>query len=330
VLLSGTIDARQRVPFRKKGGMQMPPFFHPCRVVKSNANQEKKTLKKILVPLITVFLMTSLFSCGEKKEANKKTNSDVQGKILATVNGVPITEEDVKQSLKRVVHGEKVNPEATQNTLQALVRNELIYQQSLELGLDKNPEYRRKVNEAEAQLRAFQRQDMATLYREYIKNKAVVTDSEAKEHFEKNSRRIKTKFHVWQIYYKGEETRIAEDYKDLNSGKSFEKVASKRFPNLPKGMPAPWDLGYLYWAQIPAPWQGVIDRLEPGQVSEIIKGPGERFWVIKLVDKTVDPNITFDTEKGKIVEILRKLKTDELHEAMLSQMRAKSKIIFPK
>ena len=287
-------------------------------------------MKKIRVPLIAVFLVASLFSCGDKREAAQKTESDAQGKILATVNGVPITESDLKQSLKRVPHGETVNPEAIQNMLETVIRNELIYQQSLELGLDKNPEYRRKMYEAEVQLRAYQRQEISTLYREYIKNKAVVTDSEAKEYFEKNSKKIQTKFHVGQIYYRGGEAQIAADDKDLKSGKPFEKVASKRFPNLPKGMPAPWDLGYLYWFQIPPPWQGIIDRLEPGQVSDIIKGPNERFWVIKLIDKMVDPKITFDTEKGKIVELLRKQKADELYEAMLSQMRSKSKVVFPK
>jgi parvulin-like peptidyl-prolyl isomerase len=295
-----------------------------------DANEEKKTLKKNRVSLIAVFLVVSLISCSEKREASRKTDYDVQGKVLATVNGVPITESDVKQSLKRGAHGEPINPESIQNILESVIRNELIYQQSLELGLDKNPEYRRKMYEAEVQLRAYQRQEISTLYREYIKNKAVVTDSEAKEYFEKNSVKIQTKFHVGQIYYRGGEDQIAADYKDLKSGKPFEKVASKRFPNLPKGMKAPWDLGYLYWFQIPPPWQGVIDRLEPGQVSDIIKGPNERFWVIKLVDKMVDPKITFDTEKGKIVEVLRKQKADELYETMLSQMRTKSKIVFPK
>lgn len=287
-------------------------------------------MKKIRVPLFAVFLVASLFACGEKREANQKTDGDSRGNVLATVNGVQITEHDVKQNIKRYAHGEQVNPESTQNILQALVRNELIYQQSLELGLDKDPGYQQKLYEAEAQLREFQRQEMATLYREYIKNKAVVTDSEAREYFEKNSKKIQTKFHVWQIFYRGEETRIAEDHKELKSGKSFEKVASKRFPNLPKGMKAPWDLGDLYWFQIPAPWQGVVDRLEPGQTSDIIKGPNDRFWVIKLVDKTVDPKITFDTEKGKIVEVLQKQKADQLYDTMLGQMRAKSKIIFPK
>ena len=287
-------------------------------------------MKKIIAPLIAVFLMASLFSCAGKKEANQKTDGDVQGKILATVNGVPITEYDVNLNIKKGVHGEQVTPEATQNVLQVLVRNELIYQQSLELGLDNNQEYRRKLYEADAQLRDYKRREISSLYREYIKNKAAVTDTEAKEYFEKNSKRIQTKVHLGQIYYKGEEARIAEDYKELKSGKSFEKVASKRFPNLPKGMKAPWDLGYLHWSQIPAFWQESIDRLKPGQVSEIIKGPNERFWVIKLIDRTVDPNITFATEKENIVEILRRQKADELSETLLGQMKAKSKIVFPK
>jgi parvulin-like peptidyl-prolyl isomerase len=309
--------------------MQMPPSFHSYPADKTSANREKKTLKKIIARLITVLLIASLFSCTGKKEANPKTENDVQGKILATVNGVPITEYDVNLNVKRTVHGEKVPPEATQNILQNLVRNELIYQQSMELGLDNNQEYRRKLSEADAQLRDYKRKEMSPLYREYIRNKAVVTDSEAREYFDKNLKRIQTKVHLGQIYYRGEEARIAEDYKELKSGKPFEKVASKRFPNLPKGMTPPWDLGFLHWSQIPAFWQDSIDRLKPGQVSEIIKGPNERFWVIQLIDRTVDPNIGFATEKENIVEMLRRQKTDELSEAMLSQMRTKSKIIFP-
>jgi hypothetical protein len=95
-------------------------------------------------------------------------------------------------------------------------------------------------------------------------------------------------------------------------------------------MKAPWDLGFLHWSQIPPPWQGVIDRLEVEQVSDIIKGPNDRFWVIKLVNKTVDPKITFATEKERIIEILRQQKTDELYENMLNEMRAKAKIFFQK
>jgi peptidyl-prolyl cis-trans isomerase C len=290
----------------------------------------ENTLKKLTVSLITVCLTASLISCAGKREANRETDPDAKVKILATVNGVPITEYDVKQIVKRFDHEGKMNPEADQNVLETLVRNELIYQQSIELGLDKNPGYRRKLHQVEAQLRAFQREEMKNLYRGYIRNKAEVPDTEAQQYFEKNSKRMQTKYHIWQIYSRDGGTQIAEAEKDLKRGMPFEKVASKRFPKLPKGMKAPWDLGYLHWNQIPPPWQDIVDRLEPGQVSDVIKGPNERFWIIKLVDKSVDPNITFATEKGNIVEALRKKKADELYDAMLGRMREKSKIIFPK
>lgn len=287
-------------------------------------------MKKIRIPLAALFLAVSLFSFGERSEANPGTDHDAQVRTLATVNGVPITGYDMKQSAKRSPHDGKASPEATRTMLETLVRNELIYQQSLELGLDKNPEYRRKLSEAEAELRAFQRREISALYRDYVRRKAVVTDPEAREYFDRNSKRIQTKFHVWQIFHKGERARIAEDHRDLKRGVPFENVASKRFPTLPKGMKTPWDLGYLRWSQIPGPWRGIVDRLEPGQVSDIIEGPNGRFWVIKLVNRVVDPAITFATEKKTLVEELRKQKADDLYDEMLTRMRNKSDIRFPK
>ena len=286
-------------------------------------------MKKLSVLFIAAIIMASLFSCGEKREANKKADADPQVKTMATVNGVPITEYDIQQRLKRTVHGEMMKPGATQNVLETLVRDELIYQKSLELGLDKNPEYRKKIYEGEAQLRAYQRQEIAAFYHRHIRSKVEVKDAEAQDYFEKNAKRIQTKFHVWQIFYRGKDSRVAEAYKDLKNGVPFEKVASRQFPNLPKDIKAPWDLGFLHWSQIPPPWQGVIDRLEVGQVSDIIKGPNDRFWVLKLVNKTVDPKITFATEKERIVEVLYKQKMDELYEKTLTEMRTKAKIVFP-
>jgi hypothetical protein len=124
---------------------------------------------------------------------------------------------------------------------------------------------------------------MSTLYREYISSKAVVTDSEAQEYFEKDSKRIRKGFEQYSI-----------DHKERKRGIPFEKVASKRFPRLPKDMKAPWDN-----------------------------------WVIELVDKKVDPQIAFASERGKIAEILQKHKSDELHETMLRRMRANPNIVFP-
>ena len=60
------------------------------------------------------------------------------------------------------------------------------------------------------------------------------------------------------------------------------------------------------------------------------QSPKQRIWVVIKVDKMADPNITFATEKAKIVEVLQKRKADDLYDAMLTQTRPKSKIIFAK
>lgn len=291
---------------------------------------------KTRTALLLIFGLAALLSaCGEKREANRKTDADSQATVVATVNGVPLTEYDLKQIAKRAVGGhggESPKPaEAAQNALQTLVRDELIYQKSVELGLDKDQGYRRKLSEAEAQLRAVQRQEMSALYRRHLRSKAEVTDGEAKDYFEKNAKKLQTKFHVWQLFYRGNDPRIAKDLQDLKSGMAFERVAARQYPpHLPKEMKAPWDLGELHWSQVPEPWQTILDRLAPGQVSEVIPGPRERYWVIKLVKKTADPQITFATEKGKIVEILGAQKADALYSSSLTEMKEKAKIVYLK
>lgn len=162
-------------------------------------------MKKPSVLVFAVVLTATLYlyACGEKREATPKTGVDSPVKVLATVNGVPITEYDMKQMLKRAPTDRGVHQEASKNMLQTLVRDELIYQKSLELGLDKNQEYRKKLQELEAQLRALQRQEMSTLFLRYVHDKVEVTDSEARGYFEKNAKRMQTKYRVWQIFYKG-------------------------------------------------------------------------------------------------------------------------------
>ena len=288
-------------------------------------------MKKLQVFFIALVLTVSLSSCGKNKDGGTKAGGGAQAKVLATVNDVPITEYDLKLIQSRVPAGMAGHQVAGQNMLDTLVRDELIYQKGLELGLDKDQAYRQKLTEMEAQLRAFQRQEMSTLYLRQLKGKAEVTDGEAQAYFEKNAKKIQTKLHILEIFYRGNEAQIVKASQDLKSGMPFEKVAARQFPpSLPANMKTPWDLGEMHWSQIPENWQEVVDHLAPGQVSDIIKGPKERFWIIKLVSKTVDPQITFATEKAKIIEILRQQKSQALYDTSLSELKTKAKIAFPK
>jgi parvulin-like peptidyl-prolyl isomerase len=285
-----------------------------------------KTPKLLSVGFVS---MAFLASCGERRGPAPKPAA-ARVKVLATVNGVPITEHDVNQRSRMAVTGGGPAHDLSGNVLETVVRDELISQKAVQLGLDQDLGYRQRVDDLEAQLRAFKRQELSALYRSYVQEHAAVTDAEAQAFFERNAGFLQTKLHVLQIFYKGQSTDVLKDREDVRSGMPFEEVAARRFTSLPANMKPPWDLGELRWNQLPPSWRGIVDRLEPGQVSDVIKGENDRYWVIKLAGKTTDPAITFATEKERIVEVLRQQKAAELHDAMLADMKGRSSITYSK
>ncbi len=216
-----------------------------------------------------------------------------------------------------------------------VIRQELVYKKAVELGLDAYSDdayddYQEEIQRLEAQLNAFRRKVMSKRFRrQEIVDKAVITEDEIKVYFGENLRKIQTEFHVGQILYKGDEEAIKGDLNDIEKGMSFEGVAEKRFSNLPKKLNMhPWDLGYLRWNQIPEAWQDVIYGMEKGETSGIIKGPKERFWIIKLVDRREDPNPDFEESKPIIEAILKKKKIEELGNQWQKKLRREAEIIY--
>lgn len=277
-------------------------------------------MRRILVLLSVLFLAMSLSSCG--KGGKEPDEGAAGGKVLATVNGVPIYESDLPQAGR--------GQEPGGDPLRNLVRQELIRQKAQDLGLDKDKEYRRRVGEAEAQLRQFRKQELSRALKDHIVRQAAVTDAEIREYFEKNSDFIRTKYHLQMIFSRRDEAKLAEDYKALQGGVPFEEVASRRFPGIPKGAKAPWDLGFLAWDRIPEPWRDTIRQLEPGKVSPILSLPGGHRGVIRVVAKEVDPVLSLPTERERIVTLLRQRKIDDLQEKMIAEKEKESKIVYTK
>ena len=121
---------------------------------------------------------------------------------------------------------------------------------------------------------------------------------------------------------------IEQDLNDIARGTPFEAGPRARFPKLPKTVGAPWDLGYLRWQQVPKAWRNVVDDLKKGEVSGVIRGPNNRFWIIKLIDKRENPDITFESIKPTIMEVLKNAKIEELREKTDRDLRAKASIVY--
>jgi parvulin-like peptidyl-prolyl isomerase len=245
------------------------------------------------------------------------------------VNGVPVTEEEVRLKLARDSHESEVTQKRVDNTLDAIIRQELIRQRAVELGLDADPQYRARLRPAQAQLSAFERDQLeeAFFLREVLK-KAEVDETTARKHFEDNAGLYRTERHLWQILHKGDEARAAQDLRDIESGTPFEEVAARRFPNLPRSAGRPWDLGFLKWPQVPEPWREVVLELKPGEVSGLIRGPRERFWVIKLIDTRENPDLTFESHKAAIIESLKAEAVDALRAKTEHDLRQRAEVEY--
>jgi parvulin-like peptidyl-prolyl isomerase len=243
------------------------------------------------------------------------------------VNGVVLTDRDVAHRARRPGAPASDDVAAAPEVLQTVIRDELAYQKALALGLDADPGYRKRLDDLEAQVRTFRRQEMAGRLRAWAQERAAASDAEARAWFERNAALVQTRYRVHQIFYRGRLAELQADQADLRAGRRFEEVAWRRFPEVAHEGRAPWDLGELEWFQLPPAWRGIVDRLEPGQVSELIKD-GDRAWIVRLASRRVDPAITFDTERERVLRLLGQPRADELLRSLLAEEEAKARVVF--
>lgn len=263
------------------------------------------TAARRVLPVLAVLGASFPAGCDRGGEEHAAPADASAGTVLAVVHGVPLTDIDL-----RVASGAQGTASAHADApapvpLAVLVRDELARQTALALGLDADPDYRRELCEMKARLEAFQRERLAGMYfRAEIARSAVVDEAEARRYFEANRERIRTELHVRQILVRDED--VAERAAaELAAGKPFEEVAREQFPDVPAMERSPWDLGYLRWNQIPEPWRSVVYGLAAGGTSGVIRGPNRRFWIIQLVARRENPELTFEEVREPLLATLR-------------------------
>lgn len=296
-------------------------------------------MNKLLRSMVPLALSAALAgaACGKPEHAlpfgataSTTGSAAAHSDVFVTVNGVAIGDADVKLKLKSDMHSTDESPLHRKNAAESIIRQELVRQKAVALGLDSDPVYQGKLRQMEAQMLAFQRAELGEVFfRREIVAKAEVSDADAKAYFDANAKRIRTDLHVLQLLRINDDAGLERDLKDIQKGTPFEEVAKRQFPGLPESQ-KPWDLGSMKWAQIPEAWRSVLDGLEPGQTSGLIRGPKNRSWIIKLVDKRVDESVTFESMKGAVVETMRSAKIEKLRSDFERELREKATIVFAK
>lgn len=243
------------------------------------------------------------------------------GEVIARVNGAPITELDLKIRLESDSHEAVPSPERRETVLKSLILREILAQKAREEGLDQDPKYQEARRAMAAKVAAFERQELSELLlaRESAK-RGEPTEESARAYFAKHEKRIRTRVHVLQILRRSE-SAIVEARSMIERGKSFEEVAASLFPGLPEGK-RPWDLGYLSFSKVPEPWREQIYDMKPGETSGIVRGPNDRFWLLKLVDVKEDADVTFESTRAAILAEMQVNKAQRARDEVEKELSA--------
>jgi EpsD family peptidyl-prolyl cis-trans isomerase len=270
------------------------------------------------------FILAGLLSgCPAKKESAR--SSETEGKVVAKVNGTPITEEDLTY-WTHGIHGGRKASENQQRSLDDVITEELLYQQGLKIGLDKDPGYRAQVARIERQLNHVKRTEMTRMvYNTQVAAKIEITHSDAKNYYDKKAHHIATELHLGVISFNNKE-RAEEALQKIRGGATFESIARSVMGSQVSAGREPWDLGFLSWDQIPVDFVDAVYSLKPGEVSNIVSSKRTGYQIFKLFGARKNPNADFASRSGLIKNRLRDEKILEAYEQYVEKLKKEAKI----
>lgn len=269
-------------------------------------------MRKFTVVILSISLIF-VFACAKKEEQ--------KGAYLAKVGNVKITQADLEREIKNLPDfAQKIfeGGSGKERFLNELIKKELLYQEALKKGLDKNPEYLKKVED-------FKKITLiGQLLEKELESKAKVSDQDVKAYYENHKEDFApvNQLRLSLILVKTEEgaTKIFEA---LKTGEDFAKVAKKSStdPSAKNG----GDLGYLARGQMATEIEAAAMKLKTGEISEPIKTKSG-YEIIKVTDKKLGPVFEFDKVKNFIQQRLWAEKQKEAFDSYIDELKKSLKV----
>jgi peptidyl-prolyl cis-trans isomerase C len=268
-------------------------------------------MKKVFLGVLAIIL---LFACAKKEEK--------QASYLAKVGNSVITEADLEREIKNLpdfVQKMFEGPNGREKFLEELVKRELLYQEALKEGLDKDPAYQKKLED-------FKKINLVgILLEKEIESKEKISDKEIRDYYEKHKEDFapvsQVRLSHIVVNTEGEAQKVLER---LKKGEDFAQLAKKISIDTVSAKKG-GDLGFFSRGDIPSEFRVVAARLKTGEISEPIKTKSG-YEIVKVTDKKVGQVIEFDKVKNLISQNLLAEKQKESFDSYIEGLKKKYKV----
>jgi len=269
-------------------------------------------MKKIALGLI---LTAALISCSQK-------GAEQKGPFLAKVGNATITQADYDRefrSLPEYAQQLFTDEQGKEKFLNEIINKEMLHQEALKKGLDKTPDYQKKLDE-------FKKLTLVTeLFEKEIMAKAKVSDQEMKDYYDKHKEEFTptTQIKASHILVKTED-EAKTVLERLKKGEKFGDIA-KAVSIDPGSAKNGGDLGYFSKGQMVPEFEKAAANLKVGDISLPVRTQFG-YHIIKVTDKKKGAPLEFDKIRDMIAQKLSGEKQKEAFEQYIAELKKNYKV----
>lgn len=264
----------------------------------------------VLIPILTISLF---FACAKKE--------DQKGPYLAKVGNVEITQADFEREIKNLPDFAQKMFESNsgkEKFLDELVKKEILYQEAVKKGFDKDSGYLKKVDD-------FKKITLVgILLEKEIEAKATVSEKDIKDYYEKH----KEDFTPSQIKASHILVKTEQEAKDiaerLNKGEDFAKIAKKSSIDTASAKNG-GDLGFFSPGQMIPEFESAAVKLKKGEISGLVHTQFG-YHIIKVTDRKMGQPLEFEKIKGRLLQRLSAEKQKEIFDSYMDGLRKNYKV----
>jgi peptidyl-prolyl cis-trans isomerase C len=238
-----------------------------------------------------------------------------QNKPAAKVNGISIPQYRLDAAVQAgVAQGQPDTPQLRQSVREALINQEIIAQEAVRRGIDKQPG-------VAASLELYRVRALAQAYFQDYFSKNSISEEALKKEYERIKPQLATKEYRARHILVNSEDEAKEITKQINSGGNFEKIAAEKSKD-PGSKGRGGDLDWSPASRYVKPFGEALVRLKKGEMTKAPVKTDFGWHVIRLDDERVARLPTFEEAKPTLERDLQ----NQMVRKVIGDLRAKAKI----